>query len=671
MAMNPIKIELSNHQFLGDVICKTPVPRDMAAVRRCTECLTEVIAPSKKLEGAIECPNCGRQTLARKFRVRIDSRFPAVWQANPYVEQFEGEPDMKMKIGTGIGCNQSNTSGRHICQAFRQIVMLKTGFDFPQGELIPDLHLAEDEKKMPPIIEGRYWVICIGKRAPFTSKFWPPERWQAVVAALPEITFVQVGHSDHDQPELRGPNVINMIGKTQDAKTGIRDLFRLVYHSDGCCSLVSSLMHIAAGFKKPCVVTAGAREPIRFEAYPFHRYLANQGSMSCVGPSSDDIQRSHTGTNSCWKQSADACPNLENEYPKCLMMISVQDVINAIKSYYIGGQLEPVEELAKISQTKRPVFKMVCNAHAWGGGERSAAWLANRMLLEGYDVRLVPTGGISDNFQEALSPYIRLDDPLTSPCDIMTVYTNDMVYGFNDKYALLKDVKAERKVMVLNYRIGKAGETEWTKTWDKYIFLCSDMEKVFRERVPDKPSKVLPPPVDLLPFLNANLGSLNRTLHVVRVGSQSSQKFPKNIREIVERIKIEHPAISFTFMGGHPSLNDLDYVDNIKEYSQPVLDVLRKGTVFWYILKDGYLDNGPRVIMEAMAAGLPIICDNRGGAKDRVTPECGWLCDSVDEHVRVLTDISGQTLNAKGKAARERAKVEFDPDKWVEAITGD
>lgn len=746
MAIDPIKVEASNHQFLGDIICETPIARDMAAVRRCTECFIELTAPKKAKKGAIECPNCDRKTLERKFRLRIDSRFPGVWAANPYIEDFEGEPDIKLKIGTGIGCKQSNSSGAHITEAFRKIIMIKTGFDFPQGELVPDLHLSEHEMRMPRMIDGRYWVICIGKRPPFTSKFWPPERWQSVVSAFPHITFVQVGHSDHGQPELRGPNVINMIGKTQDERTGIRDLFRLVYHADGCGSLISSLMHIAAGFHKPCVVVAGAREPARFEQYPFHRYLHNQGTQLCDGvtpgdkirdlselstelmsgrlpdplhqellsrdqPLGDNVSvthlpdrgntwliessledfyisdyeagrlslygvkhRHHEGHRSCWKASADACPNLENGYPKCIMMITVSDVVNAIDSYYDGGHLEPIEETqrAVITVEDRPTVKLVCNAHAWGGGERSSAWLANRMLETGYEVHLIPTGNVNDNFKKALSPYVLLDSkdhPLTEPCDIVVVYANDMTFGFSDKYALLKDVQAKRKVMVLNYRLGAAGKLDWTRTWDRYIFLCSDMEQVFKERVPDSQTVILPPPVDLAPFLQSDFGSINRTLHVVRVGSQSSQKFPKNIREIVERIKAVHSSATFTFMGGHESLNGLDYVNCIKEYSEPVMDVLRKGTVFWYILPEDYLDNGPRVLLEGMAAGLPVIADNRGGAKDRVTPETGWLCNSVDEHVAVFAEITGSELARKGKAARERARSEFDPDRWIEAIT--
>jgi hypothetical protein len=62
------------------------------------------------------------------------------------------------------------------------------------------------------------------------------------------------------------------------------------------------------------------------------------------------------------------------------------------------------------------------------------------------------------------------------------------------------------------------------------------------------------------------------------------------------------------------------------------------------------------------------VADNRGGAKDRVTDETGWLCDSVDEHIEVFRNMEGRTLNVKGAMAKQRARTEFDPDRWVAEI---
>jgi glycosyltransferase involved in cell wall biosynthesis len=674
-----IKIELHNAQFLGDLVTGTTALRDMASVRLCDDCGFEALFPNHGAHIVMRCPNCDRESLRRKFQVRFNTggkpHFRQIFYANPYIDDFQGKPDIALMIGTQLGCNSSKR-GCHITESFRMSIMAKTGFDFPMGDLLPDLHLSEGEKSLPPIIEGKYWVISTGKRPPFTSKFYPPERWQAVISSFPELSFVQVGlddgkpNSDHYHPKLYGDNVIDMIGQTQDERSGIRDLFRLVYHSDGCLSLVSSLMHIAAGFKKPCVIPAGAREPARFEMYPFHRYIHSQGAMSCVGNDTEGNKRDHQGINACWKESAAACPDLDQGYPKCMMMIEPFQIANALKSYYNGGALEIPEAPAKRSVKKKPIFKIVCNAHSFGGGERSAVWIANRMLLEGYDVHFIPSKGVNKQFECTLSPHIKLDSqehPLTQECDILMLYANDMSFAFDSRYKLLENVKAKKKIMVLNYRLMQAGEVEWSKHWDQYIFLCSDMEQEFRKRVPGCNSIILPPPVDLQPFLDIDLGSLDKTLHVVRIGSQGNQKYPDNIREIVERIKSVHPAVSFTFMGGHKSLEGLDYVENLPAYSRTVMDVLRQGNVFWYILPDGYIDNGPRTIMEAMAIGLPPIADRRGGAKDRLDDECGWLCDSVAEHIEIFSKLDGKILMQKGKAAKERARA-FDPEKWIETI---
>lgn len=671
MALNPMRIKLKNGNALGDIVCMTCAVRDMAAERHCVNCGFECHWPKVAMEKSVECPLCERDSLQRKYKVAVETTYPLAWQNNPYLEESD-EYDMELQIGPKSGVQHSNHSGLHHCESYRIGIEEKThrGITIQQGELIPDLHLSEYEKQNP-LIDGRYWLICMGMRPQFTSKLWPYDRWQQVVNRLQHITFVQIGSSEHYHPPLQGSNVINYIGKTEDKDTGIRDLFRLFYHCDGSAGLVSMHAHIAAAFKKPAVVVAGAREPMRFEAYPFHRYLANQGSMDCLGKVANGDEKHYKGIYSCWRTSIEACPNRDGEYAKCLTMITVDDVVNAIESYYIGGMLKPVQEIAKLKPKSNKVFKMVCNAHGFGGGERSAIWIMNRMLEDGYQVQLIPSKGICETFKKALSPYVQINSHLTAPCDILMLYANDMVFGFKDKYVMLKDVQAEKKIMVLNYRGGDAGKLDWTKTWDSYGFLCSDMRDGFLERVPYAANTfVLPPPVDLTEFLETDLGSLNKTLHIVRVSSQGDSKYPQDIGDMIDHIKKANSGTHFTFMPGPSFLPASKGLSLYGENTQPVLDVLRKGTVFWYILPDKFIDNGPRVIMEAMAAGLPVIADNRGGAKDRITEETGWLCDTQDEHIEVIKSLNGKILNEKGKAAKERARTEFNPEKWIEAIVG-
>lgn len=77
------------------------------------------------------------------------------------------------------------------------------------------------------------------------------------------------------------------------------------------------------------------------------------------------------------------------------------------------------------------------------------------------------------------------------------------------------------------------------------------------------------------------------------------------------------------------------------------------------------------MIVEAMAAGLPVICESRDGPADRVTTETGWKLDSHAEAAELINSLTPEILAEKGRAARERAKTEFVKEKWFNEIKGD
>ncbi|KKK55927.1 hypothetical protein LCGC14_3069630, partial [marine sediment metagenome] len=105
----------------------------------------------------------------------------------------------------------------------------------------------------------------------------------------------------------------------------------------------------------------------------------------------------------------------------------------------------------------------------------------------------------------------------------------------------------------------------------------------------------------------------------------------------------------------------------------PVKDFLAQGNVFWYCLPEGYEDQGPKVIMEAQAAGLAIVADNHSGAKDRVVGESGFLCDDFKTHLEALKLFGdhSEMRFAAGTLAKEHAKKEYDPQNWIEEIIGE
>jgi glycosyltransferase involved in cell wall biosynthesis len=100
-----------------------------------------------------------------------------------------------------------------------------------------------------------------------------------------------------------------------------------------------------------------------------------------------------------------------------------------------------------------------------------------------------------------------------------------------------------------------------------------------------------------------------------------------------------------------------------------VAEFLGTGNLFWYSLPSNpqYMDMGPRVVLEAMAAGLPILADNWGGVVDRVTEETGWLC-TKNEQLLVIKEVTSEILEERGRAAKQRANDEFKPEAWIQEI---
>ena len=82
-----------------------------------------------------------------------------------------------------------------------------------------------------------------------------------------------------------------------------------------------------SAWEKPCVVVAGGRESSGWESYNETTYLDTVGNLHCCK------------SGGCWKAKKEECLWMEGEYPKCMNMITVADVVRAIDKYYIGGRL--------------------------------------------------------------------------------------------------------------------------------------------------------------------------------------------------------------------------------------------------------------------------------------------------------------------------------------------
>lgn len=325
-------------------------------------------------------------------------------------------------------------------------------------------------------------------------------------------------------------------------------------------------------------------------------------------------------------------------------------------------------------------IKIVSTARGWGGCSRSVTTIMRKLLKAGHHVEFIPFRNSvgSSEFRQALDSDLKdvkvsLDyHRVKESCDTFMIYGDDYIWEFTTQPMIdvFSSINAEKKVMMLNFRRGRVGEIPWTRGWDLYAFLNSTQERELLKVHPGVKTKVLPPCTELEDFL-AVTPNYEKNLRVRRVSSQNDSKFGKAIGEEINAMFHDIPDLEMSMLPGPSFVNEFPGFRKMPKTGDPkqIAAYLATGNLFWYSLPVGYMDMGPRVIIEAMAAGLSIVADNWGGAVDRVTPETGWLCATKQDHIQTMREITLSELKKKGQAAKERAFNEFRPEKWVELLT--
>jgi len=325
-------------------------------------------------------------------------------------------------------------------------------------------------------------------------------------------------------------------------------------------------------------------------------------------------------------------------------------------------------------------ISFLCNTHTYGGGERSTAMLANMLADAGHDVTINPTQWpVHDAMQAKMDDRIQLGATLGQiedfENDLFVFYTNNLVLILDAHRKQINALMrgAKRAVVVLNFDIGLANQPWFYEEADEIIFLNTSLHRMFEKCTEYKgTTNVLAPAVDLSPYLECK-PDYDR---LILVRHSKRWKFDDTHLELSFRVLSEFPTSWQYFMGYPESLKKgCGYCDRCRfldfdEISVP--DFLEMGSVFWYKCAKPVADQGPRVVVEAMAAGLACIVDDRDGMRDRVTDECGWRCNTIDDYLRVIQEIRDMPaiLSIKGRAARARACTVFDPKKWLTALLG-
>ncbi len=275
----------------------------------------------------------------------VRTHCPMLWENNPYITAIDDNDPEAQHIQMNYPLiHQSNTLPYHFIHGFIQYLNFELGTAIYPTAFKGDIHLTTEETSWMSQVQEitgnnkPFWIIVAGGKFDFTCKWWDVARYQEVVDYFAgTIQFVQIGEATHNHPLLK--NVVDLRGKTD-----LRQLLRLVYHSAGILTPVSLPMHLAAAVPlnpqlqrlRPCVVIAGGREPVQWEAYPNHQFIHTIGALPCCA------------TGGCWRSRVlplgdgdekdnedQLCLNPVGFLPKCMDIISAQEVIKKIELFLI------------------------------------------------------------------------------------------------------------------------------------------------------------------------------------------------------------------------------------------------------------------------------------------------------------------------------------------------
>lgn len=288
------------------------------------------------MTAALECLH--RQHPGR-YLTAVDTSCNAIFDNNPHVTTFD-RPDRVLRVGYDL-INQADHKPCHFLQGFTEDIGNQLGIRLECNVKKPFLYLSDEERSWTNQVEetgykGKFWLINAGYKNDYTVKKWQHASYQAVVDALKgKVQFVQVGSREHNHKPLKG--AIDLLGKTDP-----RQFIRLAYHAQGAITPESYLHHVCAAFEKPCVTLASGFLPRTWIQYHTGTVLSHQEKMNCC-----------VEGRSCWK--ARVVPVKDND-PKdgnlcslpvlgddptarCMTMITPEQVVDAVLSYYFGGRL--------------------------------------------------------------------------------------------------------------------------------------------------------------------------------------------------------------------------------------------------------------------------------------------------------------------------------------------
>jgi len=188
-----------------------------------------------------------------------------------------------------------------------------------------------------------------------------------------------------------------------------------------------------------------------------------------------------------------------------------------------------------------------------------------------------------------------------------------------------------------------------------------------KRRVGNHPGFVEPSLIDIdrfVPSASKPSDSASAAFTVGRLSSDLPHKHHLDDAALYRQL-VDH-GCRVRIMGASPSLKvelgDLEAVTLLPTYAQEAHLFLQGLDCFFYRTSENYLEAWGRVITEAMACGLPVVCHNRGGYAEIIEDgRNGFLFDTQQEALEILLKLKEdpELRERVGKEARRTAEELF------------
>jgi glycosyltransferase involved in cell wall biosynthesis len=191
----------------------------------------------------------------------------------------------------------------------------------------------------------------------------------------------------------------------------------------------------------------------------------------------------------------------------------------------------------------------------------------------------------------------------------------------------------------------------------------------------DYPGMVELSPFDLNQFVPANRTSSGEHGEFVigRLSRDEDEKHHEASLAVYKELAENHDC-RIRIMGGICLASKLDSVPSIEllpANSEPAHEFLQSLDCFYYRTSDYFTESFGRVVFEAMACELPVVCHNRGGYVDFIdSGRNGFIFNTEEEALEIMLELKeNPSLRSQiGKAARKTVEKMFSPEARKEVI---